>query len=88
MGYSVFGLQVQERWFGPATFNLDGVGTLPNHLSKRGTEALKEIRDDFAWVRADHTHLLPGKEGGRTEWWTFAGQPVNDTLAALLRQGC
>ncbi len=62
--------------------------TIPNHLSKRATEALKEIRDEFAWVRAEHTHLLPAKETGRTEWWTFAGQQVNDTLADLLRHRC
>lgn len=60
----------------------------PNHLSKRGTDALKEIRDDFPWVRADHTNLLPGKESGRTEWWTFGGQKVNDTLVGLLRHHC
>jgi ATP-dependent helicase Lhr and Lhr-like helicase len=62
--------------------------TTPNHLSKRAAEALKEIRDEFAWVRAEHTHLLPAKESGRTEWWTFAGQQVNDTLADLLRHHC
>lgn len=62
--------------------------TVPAYLSKRATEALKEIRDEFAWVRMDHTHLLPAKETGRTEWWTFAGQQVNDTLADLLRHRC
>ncbi len=62
--------------------------TTPNYLSKRATEALKGIRDEFAWVRAEHTHLLPAKESGRTEWWTFAGQQVNDTLADLLRHRC
>lgn len=62
--------------------------TVPAYLSKRAIEALKEIRDDFAWVRLDHTHLLPAKETGRTEWWTFAGQQVNDTLADLLRHRC
>jgi ATP-dependent Lhr-like helicase len=60
----------------------------PNHLSKRAIEALEEIRDEFAWVRAEHTHLLPAKETGRTEWWTFAGQQVNETLADLLRHRC
>ncbi len=59
--------------------------TAPNHLSKRAAEGLERIRDEFAWVRTDHTHLLPAKETGRTEWWTFAGQQVNDTLADLLR---
>jgi ATP-dependent Lhr-like helicase len=62
--------------------------TTPNHLSQRATAALKEIRDEFAWVRAEHTHLLPAKETGRTEWWTFAGQQVNETLADLLRHRC
>ncbi len=62
--------------------------TTPSHLSKRATEALKEIRDEFAWVRPDHTHLLPAKESGRTEWCTFAGQQINDTLADLLRHRC
>lgn len=62
--------------------------TTPNHLSKRATDALKEIRDELAWVRPDHTHLLPAKESGRTEWWTFAGQQVNQTLADLLRHRC
>ena len=60
----------------------------PNHLSKRATEALKDIRDDFPWVRAEHTHLLPAKESGRMEWWTFGGQQVNETLADLLRHRC
>ena len=60
----------------------------PNHLSKRAIEALEEIRDEFAWVRAEHTHLLPAKETSRTEWWTFAGQQVNETLANLLRHRC
>ncbi len=62
--------------------------TTPNHLSKRATEALKEIRDEFAWVRAGHTHLLPARERGRTEWWTFAGEQVNNTLAELVRHDC
>ena len=57
----------------------------PNHLSKRATLIWKEIRDGFAWVRAGHTHLLPDHEVGETEWWTFAGQRVNETLADLLR---
>jgi len=51
-------------------------------------EAFEEIRDDFSWVRAEHTHLLTAKENGRTEWWTFGGQQVNDTLADLLRHRC
>lgn len=60
----------------------------PNHLSQRAVAALKELRDNFAWVRAGHTHLLPAKETGRTDWWTFGGQQVNDTLADLLRHHC
>lgn len=62
--------------------------TTPNHLTRRATEALKEIRDDLAWVRTEQTHLLPGKESGRIEWWTFGGQQVNATLADLLRHRC
>ena len=29
--------------------------------------------------------VLPANEGGEMEWWTFAGQQVNETLADLLR---
>lgn len=57
----------------------------PTHLSHRATVTWKEIRDGFSWIRLGYTHLLPANEGGEMEWWTFAGQQVNETLADLLR---
>ena len=60
----------------------------PKFLSQRATDAFHRIRDEYAWTRRAHTHLRPKNKAGETEWWTFAGQQVNATLAELLRTHC
>jgi len=45
------------------------------HLSRRATERLEELREDYAWVSDGKTSLVTDQSSSR--WWTFAGSLVN-----------
>jgi ATP-dependent Lhr-like helicase len=51
--------------------------------SRRATERIGEIRQEFSWLPADSSvALLSGS--GAAEWWTFGGNRANATLARVL----
>lgn len=50
-------------------------------ISRRATDQLDELRDEYRWVRPDGTTLV---NDGRARWWTFAGQRANTWLASIL----
>lgn len=51
--------------------------------SRRATDRLAEIREEFAWLDTASTiAVLAGS--GEAEWWTFGGSRVNATLAQEL----
>jgi len=50
-------------------------------ISRRATDQLDELRDEYRWVRSDGTTLV---NDGRARWWTFAGQRANTWLASFL----
>lgn len=53
--------------------------------SRRATDRLAEIREEFAWLDADSSvAVLAGS--GEAEWWTFGGSRANATLARELFQ--
>jgi len=78
-----------SRWLGagqPLSFALCQVvksvladERLPQHLSRRATARLEELRDDYAWVSNGKTSLVTDQSSSR--WWTFAGSLVNACLA-------
>src|SRR5437867_878417 len=51
--------------------------------SQRAQERMKTVRTEFSWVDPECTSLVVN-EGGRPEWWTFAGNKANASLAAGL----
>lgn len=53
--------------------------------SRRATERLAEIRQEFAWLQADSTVAVQDGSG-EAEWWTFGGNRANATLARALAQ--
>ena len=54
--------------------------------SRRATERLAEIRQEFAWLQADSSvAVLAGS--GEAEWWTFGGNRANATLARATGSG-
>ena len=87
-----------SRWLGTtraAHFELcQGVqriiveGLREKHLSRRGAEALSQIRENFMWCRPEGTALIWGSRDTAC-WWTFAGARANAVLAAGLNSaGC
>ncbi|HEX4862496.1 MAG TPA: DEAD/DEAH box helicase [Acidimicrobiales bacterium] len=53
-------------------------------VSRRATERLSRLREDYSWVRPSRTTVVFGK--GRPRWWTFAGWKANLALAQVA--GC
>jgi ATP-dependent Lhr-like helicase len=51
--------------------------------SRRATERIAEIRQDFRWLEPGSTAVMIGR-GGTAEWWTFAGTRANASLARVL----
>ncbi len=55
----------------------------PPGLSRRATEALEAIRQEYSWAGTEGTVLL--RAGGESAlWWTFAGIRANAMLATAL----
>lgn len=50
-------------------------------MTKRATEMLTTLRDEFSWVRPEETTVV--LENDRVRWWTFAGVRANTQLAGL-----
>lgn len=61
-------------------------GLPERHLSRRGAEALNEVRESFAWCSPEATALVSSREGAAS-WWTFAGARANSFLAVGLSNG-
>ena len=55
----------------------------PPGMSRRATEALEAIRQEYSWVGAEGTVLLRAR-GESALWWTFAGIRANAMLATAL----
>ena len=55
-------------------------------LSRRGEQALEELRGEHDWAKPDSTVLRLGANGGESEWWTLAGRKANEHLRRLLRK--
>jgi len=51
--------------------------------SRRATERMGEIRQEFPWLRVDSSAAVLAADG-KTEWWTFGGNRANATLARQL----
>ena len=57
---------------------------LPATVSRRATEKLEELRQDFTWLEAGSTAVVRAPDGSR-RWWTFGGLHANAALAAWLK---
>lgn len=53
-------------------------------VSRRATERLSDLREEFAWVDSESTVLL--RDGTCMRWFTFAGVRANATLAELFAE--
>jgi ATP-dependent helicase Lhr and Lhr-like helicase len=51
--------------------------------SRRATERMGEIRQEFPWLAAESSVVVLAGDG-ETEWWTFGGNRANATLAQQL----
>ena len=52
--------------------------------SPRATAAIREMRQEFAWLDEDCTPVVIDAKAGVTRWWTFAGGLANAMLAECL----
>lgn len=52
--------------------------------STRAVEAIREMRQEFAWLDEHSTQLVIDPKAGVTRWWTFAGGLANAMLAEHL----
>jgi len=51
--------------------------------SRRATERIQEIRQEFPWLNVDSSVVVLG-DSGESEWWTFGGNRANATLSRQL----
>ena len=59
--------------------------THSDHWSRRATDRIAEIREEFSWLQMDSSVAVQ-IGNGQTEWWTFGGSRANATLARQLAQ--
>ncbi|MBN4054938.1 DEAD/DEAH box helicase [Acidimicrobium ferrooxidans] len=52
--------------------------------TRRATETMTGLRQEYGWLPGQGTCLLAGRIPGDLEWWTFAGGAANASLAASL----
>jgi ATP-dependent helicase Lhr and Lhr-like helicase len=81
----------KSRWLGggqPLSFELCqsirtvlATSDVEPEWSPRAVEALREVRQEFAWLDEASTHLVNDVRAGITRWWTFAGGLANAMLA-------
>lgn len=50
--------------------------------SDRASERIEEIRQNYPWLDAENTVVVPATGGH--EWWTFAGKRANVAMAGVL----
>jgi ATP-dependent Lhr-like helicase len=62
---------------------LSGAEPVGATISRRATDQLAQIRDEYQWVRHD-TSTVVIQPDGRSRWWTFAGRRANTWLAAMV----
>jgi ATP-dependent Lhr-like helicase len=53
--------------------------------SRRATERIEEIRQELSWLKPDSSVVVLTGDGD-AEWWTFAGNRANATLARQLAE--
>ena len=51
--------------------------------SRRATERIEEIRQEFPWLNVDSSVVVLG-DSDESEWWTFGGNRANATLSRQL----
>lgn len=51
-------------------------------LTRRATSRLETLRDEWAFLDAEHTHLVRRKD--RSVWWTFGGLRANAILSEAM----
>lgn len=56
---------------------------IPARLTRRGTQTLESLREEFWWVEDGSTAVVVDKRGNQ-RWWTFAGLRANAELADRL----
>ena len=56
----------------------------PTYWSQRAQQRIKDLRQSFAFLKPDSTTLALERDGTLC-WHTFAGDPINGTLAEALR---
>ncbi len=54
---------------------------LPVTFTRRATELMEELRDEYDWAAPARTFLI-SYDDGYIVWWTFAGKLVNAAIAA------
>lgn len=55
----------------------------PAWWSQRAQGRLRELREEYAWLRPEGSVVVVSPDGG-TEWWTFAGYKANAGIAPSL----
>jgi ATP-dependent helicase Lhr and Lhr-like helicase len=84
----------KSRWMGsgqPLSFRYcQAIGSVlhagPNsgYYSRRASEEMATVCEEFNWLSEDCTTLVVDKYENRTSWWTFAGVRANAMLAHAL----
>jgi ATP-dependent Lhr-like helicase len=86
----------KSRWVGqgpPVHFEMaqaiEGVlrdGLPPHLLSRRASDAVAELRDQFGWLRLGESPLVVETGLSRVRWWNFAGDLYNAVITERLGQ--
>lgn len=53
-------------------------------VSRRATEQLASLREEFSWVGAGGDTVVVEQPDGKVSWWTFAGSAANLWLSVLV----
>jgi len=56
---------------------------VPVAFSKRASEMMDEVSEDYDWIEVNKTFLISYADG-QIVWWTFAGKLVNAAIASAL----
>lgn len=84
----------RSRWLGtgqPMHFELCqaarqvlGGDEIPPYLSRRATDAIGALREEFYWLPSPGTELIVDSDKEVAWWWTFAGDRYNAAAAEAL----
>jgi ATP-dependent helicase Lhr and Lhr-like helicase len=58
----------------------------PENWSRRATERMAEVREEFDWLDRSGTAAVTSRADGEFTWWTFGGKRANAALAERLRE--